>query len=201
MAPTVGFVMTEQRDHLDVTAREAYERAARVLADVSGGTSETTHYLEPLPDADVLVLSGSWAPWALHEPGALDDLGARVIASGRPALGICAGMQLLVRFAGGAHGHMPDAQGEHGFVDVDVVTQHPALRGLPARLRVFQQHGDEVTALPDELELVASNAACRVQGFISRERPWWGMQFHPERYERDAPDGRALLRAFFDSVE
>jgi GMP synthase (glutamine-hydrolysing) len=201
MLPTVGFVITEHRERLDETASAAYARAASVLAEASGGRTVTSHYLEALPAADTLVLSGSWAPWALHDQGALDDLGARVIADGRPVLGICAGMQLLARFAGGSHDHMVDTRGEHGFTVVERVSEHPAMAALPRRLRVFQEHGDEVTELPDELELVASNAASPVQAFISARRPWWGTQFHPERYEQDTPDGRSILEAFFRSVQ
>ena len=201
MPAAVGFVITEHPGHLDDTVRAAYARAARVLAERAGGTCVTSHYLDPLPDASALVLSGSWAPWAVHDQAALDDLGARVIADGRPVLGICAGMQLLVRFAGGSHGHMEDTRGEHGFVVVERVSDNPAVAGLPRRLRVFSEHGDEVKELPDELELVASNAASPVQAFISTRRPWWGTQFHPERYEPDAPDGKSILEAFFASVE
>jgi GMP synthase-like glutamine amidotransferase len=201
MRPTVGFVITEHPDRLDETARAAYARAADVLAEVAGGTTVTSHYLDPLPAADTLVLSGSWAPWALHDPAALDDLGTRVLADERPVLGICAGMQLLARFAGGTHDHMADTRGEHGFTVVEIVSAHPAIAALPRRLRVFQEHGDEVTVLPDELELIGSNTASPIQAFISRRRPWWGTQFHPERYEQDMPDGRALLEAFFRSVE
>ncbi|MEO9176837.1 MAG: gamma-glutamyl-gamma-aminobutyrate hydrolase family protein [Gaiellales bacterium] len=201
MQPRVGFVITEHQDRLDETATAAYARAAGVLAEASGGGSVTSHYLETLPAADTLVLSGSWAPWALHDRAALDDLCERIEADGRPVLGICAGMQLLARHAGGSHDHMADTRGEHGFTVVEIVAEHPALAGLPRRLRVFQEHGDEVTALPDELELIGANTASPIQAFISRRRPWWGTQFHPERYERDMPDGRAILEAFFRSVE
>ena len=41
----------------------------------------------------------------------------------------------------------------------------------------------------------------RVQAFIGRERPWWGTQFHPERFTAEEPDGRAFLEAFFRSAE
>jgi GMP synthase-like glutamine amidotransferase len=201
MRPAVGFVITEHPDRLDETAQAAYARAARVLAGASGGSSVTSHYLDALPDADTLVLSGSWAPWALHDQDALDDLGARVIADGRPVLGICAGMQLLARFAGGSHGQMTDTRGEHGFTVVEIVSEHPAIASLPRRMRVFQEHGDEVKELPRELELIATNTASPVQAFISTRRPWWGTQFHPERYERDLPDGKTILEAFFLSVE
>jgi GMP synthase (glutamine-hydrolysing) len=96
---------------------------------------------------------------------------------------------------------MADTRGEHGFATIELVSQHPALAELPRRPRVFEEHADEVRELPDSLELVATNAASRVQAFISRERPWWGTQFHPELFTAEAPDGRAFLRAFFRSAQ
>jgi GMP synthase-like glutamine amidotransferase len=196
MAPRVGLVTTEHPDHLDAEVRARYDRFADVLADISGGICSVASYLDPLPAGERLVLSGSYAPWAVHDQGELVAFGARLLADERPALGVCAGMQLLTRFAGGRHDHMSGTAGEHGYVTVDVVARHPALDGLPRRWEVFQQHGDEVAELPDSLELVATNAASRVQAFIGRERPWWGTQFHPERYDELHPDGRAVLSAF-----
>jgi GMP synthase-like glutamine amidotransferase len=197
MDARVGLVITEHPDHIDAGVRARYERFADVLADVAGGPCSVGHYLDPLPAGDVLVLSGSYAPWAVHDQDALDDLGSRIRGDDRPALGVCAGSQLLARFSGGRHDHMAETTGEQGFVTVELAPGHPAFGGLPGRLEVFQEHTDEIVELPESLELVASNAACRVQAFISRDRPWWGMQFHPERYDAQHPHGRKLLAAFF----
>ncbi|MDX6527312.1 MAG: hypothetical protein QOI43_2823 [Gaiellales bacterium] len=197
MDARVGLVITEHPGQVDAGVRARYERFAAVLADVAGGPCSVAHYLDPLPAGDVLVLSGSYAPWAVHDQHALDDLGTRISADDRPALGVCAGSQLLARFSGGRHDHMADTAGEQGFVTVELAPVHPAFAGLPGRLEVFQEHTDEIVELPASLELVASNAACRVQAFISRDRPWWGMQFHPERYDAQHPHGRKLLAAFF----
>jgi GMP synthase-like glutamine amidotransferase len=196
MDARVGLVMTEDPEHLDAAVRAHYDRFAELLADMAGGPCAVGHYVEPLPAGRCLVLTGSYAAWAVHDQGALDAFGARLRADDRPVLGVCAGMQLLARFAGGRHDHMRDTTGEHGFVTVDVVSSHPALARLPQRWDVFQHHDDEVVELPDSLELVASNSTSRVQAFIARERPWWGMQFHPERYDATHPHGRELLAAF-----
>jgi GMP synthase-like glutamine amidotransferase len=196
MDARVGLVITEHPGHLDADVRARYDRFADVLADLAGGPCAVGHYLEPLPSGERLVLSGSYAAWAVHDEVELDAFGARLRADDRPVLGVCAGMQLLARFAGGRHDHMSDTTGEHGFVTVDVVASHPALAGLPERWEVFQQHGDEVVELPESLELVASNSTSRVQAFIARDRPWWGTQFHPERYDATHPHGRELLAAF-----
>lgn len=196
----VGLVITEDREHVDATAQARYNRFADVLSEIAGGPCVVAHYRDPLPSGDALVLSGSYAPWAVHDQDALDDLGARITADDRPALGVCAGSQLLARFSGGRHDHMADTAGEQGFVTIELAPEHPALAGLPLRLRMFQQHTDEIVELPESLELVASNAACRVQAFIARDRPWWGVQFHPERYDAEHPHGRELLAAFFATV-
>jgi GMP synthase-like glutamine amidotransferase len=196
MQSPVGLVMTEQRDHLTDEVRARYDGFADVLAELAGGDCAVGHYLDPLPAGERLVLTGSYAPWAAHDQAELAAFGSRLLGDERPVLGVCAGMQLLARFAGGRRDHMTDSAGEHGFVTVDVIAAHPALAGLPPRWEVFQQHDDEVAELPDSLELVASNGASRVQAFIGRERPWWGTQFHPERFDAAHPDGRALLGAF-----
>jgi GMP synthase-like glutamine amidotransferase len=196
MEPRVALVISEHRDHVTPEALDRYAQFAAVLGGLTGGPCPLSHHLDPLPASERLVLSGSYAPWAVHDPGELDAFGARLLADERPTLGVCAGMQLLARFAGGRHDHMADPHGEHGFVTVDVVASHPALAGLPARWEVFQHHDDEVTELPASLELVASNGASAVQAFIGRDRAWWGMQFHPESYDAAHPDGRALLGAF-----
>jgi GMP synthase (glutamine-hydrolysing) len=193
----VGFVISEAPGEITPEVQAGYDRAAAVLAAVAGEDVVQTNYTDPLPEADVLVLSGSWAPWAAHDQRELDAFAGRLREDPRPALGICAGMQLLARAAGGRHDHMADRAGEHGFQPVELVADHPALAGLPRTLPVFEEHGDEVSELPGSLELVASNGASRVQAFIGRDRPWWGTQFHPERATDGAPDGLAVLRAFF----
>jgi GMP synthase-like glutamine amidotransferase len=194
----IGLVITEHADYLDAARFAEYRRAAEVLTAASGGGCLQSHYLDPLPRVDALVLSGSSAPWAAHDMGELDALGDRVVQAAVPTLGICAGMQLLARFAGGRFDHMPDGTREDGFLDVELTADPGPFAGLPPRLRVFQEHHAEVTSLPAEFDVVASNRACRVQAIVSRTRPWWGTQFHPERYDDECPDGRAVLEAFFE---
>ena len=84
----------------------------------------------PLRTRTRSCISGSSAPWAAHDPAALDRLGEVVVASGRPVLGICAGMQLLGRFAGGRIDHA--AEPEIGELEVEV---DRARRALPGRRR------------------------------------------------------------------
>jgi GMP synthase (glutamine-hydrolysing) len=168
---------------------------------VSGRPVEVVPYLQTgdLSHAHAVVLSGSSAPWAAHDSAALDRLGEVVIASGRPVLGICAGMQLLGRFEGALIDHA--AESEIGELEVEVIERDGLFRAVGERPRVWQYHSDELTSLPDGFRLLASTPRCRVQAFAHAERPWWGTQFHPESYRSANPDGARILRTFFELVD
>jgi GMP synthase (glutamine-hydrolysing) len=173
-------------------------RLRRRLETASGSPVEVVHYLDArdLSEAQAIVLSGSSAPWAAHDPAALDRLGELVISSGRPALGICAGMQLLGRFAGGRIDH--SAEPEIGELEVEVLERDGLLRDVGERPRVFQYHTDELTGLPGGFRLLATTDRCRIQALASEERGWWGTQFHPESYRSANPAGARILRTFFE---
>jgi GMP synthase (glutamine-hydrolysing) len=176
-------------------------RLQRRLELASGRRVEVVHYLDAadLSHAHAIVLSGSSAPWAAHDPAALDRLGEVVSAGGRPVLGICAGMQLLGRFAGGRIRH--SAEPEIGELDVEVVESDGLLRDAGERPRVFQHHTDELVDLPEGFRLLATTERCHVQALASEQRGWWGTQFHPESYRSANPDGERILRTFFELVD
>ncbi len=173
-------------------------RLQRRLEAASGRRVEVVHYLDAsdLGGAHAIVISGSSAPWAAHDPAALDRLGEVVGASARPVLGICAGMQLLGRFAGGRIDHA--AESEIGELEVEVVERGGIFRDVGERPRVWQYHTDELLDVPDGFRLLATTPRCRVQAIASEERGWWGTQFHPESYRSANPDGARILRTFFE---
>jgi len=196
---TVEVVYTERRRDLTEARSRNYERLRERLADASGDTIAVSHYEEVdasrLARASTIVLSGSSAPWAGRDEGELDRLGDAVLASNRPVLGICAGMQLLARFAGGTLG--PGTRPEHGFMPVDVLDGSDLLRDLPAQPVVFHDHTDEITSLPDGFRVLAASPDCAVQAIAAPERRWWGTQFHPEEASAEHPVGLRVLRTFF----
>jgi GMP synthase (glutamine-hydrolysing) len=196
----ITFVVTEHPDYLNRRSVRAQERAARAVAAAAGSSVDIVHYTDadPLAAADAVVLGGSDAPWAAHDPRRLDRLRASLSRCGRPVLGICAGMQLLVQSAGGAVDHADEA--ERGFRRIEVVDDRDLLSGLSRTPTVFASHTDEVTVLPDEFRLLASSPRCRVQAVAADERRFWGTQFHPERATPEHPDGLRVLENFFALV-
>lgn len=195
----VEIVFTERPSELTDARAANYARLHERVAAASGQPVQTAYYeqVDPLrlAHADSIVLSGSSAPWSVHDPAELDRLGTAVLSAGRPVLGICAGMQLLARFAGGDIG--PSREPQRGFLPIQIHDRGDLLRDLPDDAVVFHDHDHEVTALPEGFRVLAATAGCAVQAIASSERRWWGTQFHPEEFDAAQPDGAHVLRAFF----
>lgn len=195
----VTLVVTEHSSFLTPAALTCYETIRRRLESAGGTAVRTAHYeeVESLRGADAVVLSGSFAPWADHTPDAIERLGDVVRAYDGPVLGICAGMQLQAIFAGGRVAHARVAA-ETGFSPIDVIDDDGLLRGLPARVEVYQHHGDEIEELPAGFRVLARSATCAIEAIVDPARRWWGTQFHPEEFDAAHPVGERILRNFFE---
>ncbi len=108
-----------------------------------------------------------------------------VFAAGTPGFGSCAGLQVAVVAAGGSV--RPNRNGrEAGFARRIVPTgagqKHPLLAGRPVSFDAPAFHSDEVETLPDQSQLLASNAITQVQAAEIRYEAgvFWGVQYHPE---------------------
>lgn len=196
---SVTLVVTEHSSALP-PKRLAYYETVRGRIESAAGVPVTTAQYEDvrsLDGADAVVLSGSFAPWATHSDGAIDRLGEVVRRYDGPVLGICAGMQLQARFAGGTIRHSPGGPAM-GFSAVDVVEPEGLLRGLPARIDVYEHHDDEIEELPDDFSILARSASCAIEAIAHVRRRWWGTQFHPEEFDAAHPAGERILHNFFE---
>ena len=108
-----------------------------------------------------------------------------VFASGTPAFGSCAGLQVATVAAGGSV--RPHAlRLEAGFARRSTPTadgrSHPLLAGRPAAYDAPAIHTDEVDALPPGATLLAGNRLTAVQAAEIRfgGGVFWGVQYHPE---------------------
>lgn len=108
------------------------------------------------------------------------------IDAGIPCLGICLGLQMMVKAAGGCV--VPCVAKEVGFREPDgtpfEVTltpegrRDPLFKALPERLRVFQLHGETVETASG-MSLLGTGRGCRNQAVRIGERSW-GLQCHFE---------------------
>lgn len=132
------------------------------------------------------ILSGG--PRSAYEAGA-PFIPGFVLASSKPILGICYGMQALAVALGGQVD--PSAEREYGPAEIEPLFPTPLLASLST---VWMSHGDRVTRLPPGFVALAQsdNSPCAAMGDF--ERNYFGVQFHPEVHH--TPNGIELLRFF-----
>jgi GMP synthase-like glutamine amidotransferase len=196
--PGIRLVVSEHPSRLTDEAMADHRETAARLASLSGAPVSTSHYLDEdvLDGATGVVISRSYAPWSAHDGDALRRFGGRLAESGIPALGICAGMQVMVMAAGGTVGPMAvdGREPERGFVEVHVRPGADLLAGQPGSVVVHEDHSDEVWMLPPGFTVTAHNATCPIQAISAPERRWWGTQFHPEMWTDAHAAGERILR-------
>ncbi len=149
----IAWILTEAHDHLTPARADVYEQARRYFEKISGTDVRTLHYTavskEKFNGCNAIVISGSSAPWAAHDPEILTNFGETVLSLSLPILGICAGLQLLSLWNGGKVSHMRDAthgyQEERGYLIVQVLKPQGILAGLDREVVVMQVHSIKST--------------------------------------------------------
>jgi len=137
-----------------------------------------------------LILSGG--PASVYD-GRSPRLPSYVRQSGKPILGICYGMQLLAHYLGGQV--TPAARHEYGAATLDVVDPpSPLFDGLPAQLKVWMSHGDQVQKLPQGFRSLAKTSNAPIAAFGDEQHHIYGLQFHPEVQHTEY--GTAILHNF-----
>ena len=120
----------------------------------------------------------------------------RVFELGTPVLGICYGMQLMTDMLGGEvrrSGHR-----EFGHAQVRVSRnggpQPRLFNEIPADLRVWASHGDDVAAVPAGFSVAATSATAPIAAMEAPDRSLYALLFHPEVAHTD--HGLELLKNF-----
>lgn len=96
-----------------------------------------------------------------------------------PILGICAGHQFMARFFGGDA--KPSKIPEFGKITLTLLDEeNPLFTKVPKESIVWESHNDEITVLPDSMKNLAKSDNCEYQAIMHKEKPFFGLQFHPE---------------------
>jgi GMP synthase (glutamine-hydrolysing) len=140
-----------------------------------------------------IILSGG--------PSSVSDAGAprcdpAIFAVGAPVLGICYGMQLMTDMLGGQVRRAGHREFGHALVRVEAAgSRVPHLfSDIPAELRVWASHGDDVAAVPPGFAIAATSATAPIAAMEAAERQLYALLFHPEVAHTD--HGAAILRNF-----
>ena len=145
-------------------------------------------------DVKGVILSGS--PYStLQEDAPQFDLSG--IKGNLPLLGVCYGAQYMALTSGGTVA--PSEIREYGRANLSEVTAaSPLFKDVPVGSQVWMSHGDTITNLPNDFDVIASTHDVRVAGYKVRGEETYGIQFHPEVYH--STDGKTLLSNFLYDV-
>lgn len=149
-----------------------------------------------LRDYDAVILTGTDSKQGLPDvlPKYDDELSLVRRFKG-PVLGICFGHQLIATFHGGKISLMKKPH--LGFQDLEVINADPLFTGLSKMIKVYEAHGRAVLRIPKEFTVLVKAKDGTVEAIKHKDRPIYGLQFHPERYSEEFSDGKRILENFF----
>ncbi len=140
-----------------------------------------------------IILSGG--PASVYEPGA-PRCDPQIFELGIPILGICYGMQLACQTLGGQV--RPAKSREFGRARCRIHESDGLFTGVPEETIVWMSHGDQVQESNGQFLPLAATDTCPLAAVRHRQRPVFGLQFHPE--VSHTPYGSQILRNFLYEI-
>jgi GMP synthase (glutamine-hydrolysing) len=142
-----------------------------------------------------LILSGS--PYSILSVNKeLFRFSNQIMSMGIPVLGICFGMQLITKLAGGKITR--SGKNEYGKTKVKIDSRSPLLKGLKQVETCWMSHKDSVSEIPPSFNIIASTTNIPVAGIEEPAGKIYGIQFHPEVIH--TPSGMDILKNFLFGI-
>ncbi len=117
-----------------------------------------------------------------------------ILESQVPILGVCFGHQMIAR----AYGAEVVKDGKHvlEMVETKVLVEDQLFEGLPKSLMLLESRHEVVSSLPGGFRLLAKSATSEIASMKHEKRTLYGVQFHPERYTKENPEGNRVVGNF-----
>ncbi|NQT32472.1 MAG: glutamine-hydrolyzing GMP synthase [Candidatus Omnitrophica bacterium] len=140
-----------------------------------------------------IIFSGG--PSSVYDKGA-PSFDKRILDLGVPVLGICYGMQLIGKLAGGKI--TKSGKREYGHTVVRFKRNNPFFKGMRQKGVTWMSHRDKVTKLPKGFTSIARSENTACAAFLNKEKNIFGVQFHPEVVHTE--NGGKILKNFLFNV-
>ena len=110
-----------------------------------------------------------------------------------PILGICLGHQLIAQVYGGEIG----SAGIESYAKntITILDENDIFQGLGETMDVWTSHKDDVKTLPADFKLLATSYACDIEAMKHKDKPIYGIQFHPEVHHTEK--GHLIFENFY----
>jgi GMP synthase (glutamine-hydrolysing) len=155
------------------------------------------------PDVDIdhikklkpkgIILSGG--PSSIYEKNS-PKCDERIFNLGIPVLGICYGMQFMVKTLGGTV--QKSQKREYGFAALNVKKHEGLFKGVEEKTDTWMSHGDSIKKLPRGFTITASTENTKIAATVHGKKNLYGLQFHPEVHH--TARGKLMLRNFLFDV-
>ncbi|MGS0973015.1 MAG: glutamine-hydrolyzing GMP synthase [Candidatus Izemoplasmataceae bacterium] len=146
--------------------------------------------LEELDLSNVIGIVLSGGPSSVYDSDA-PSIDERILDLDIPILGICYGMQLVMKHYGGVVEE--SLKREYGKSDLTLLEEDVILQDMSKTSTVWMSHGDHVVALPSDFVLLGKTPSSMAMT-RHQEKNIYTVQFHPEVTHTD--EGRIFLKNF-----
>jgi GMP synthase (glutamine-hydrolysing) len=145
-------------------------------------------------DIKAIILSGG--PSSIYEENS-PNVDIELFNLGLSVLGICYGLQLLVSKFGGEVGG--SHKREYGRAELEILNSVKLFKNLEkTHSTVWMSHGDKVTKLPPDFQVLARTESCEIAAAGNFEKKIFGLQFHPEVMH--SVDGKTMISNFLFEI-
>lgn len=127
-----------------------------------------------------IILSGG--PHSVYEKKA-PDFHREILDLGIPILGICYGMQIIVKALKGEV--RESKKREYGRAKMYIDNHEALFFSLPEKITSWMSHTDQVVKLPKGFKVLSHTANTKFAAIGDKDRKVYGVQFHPEVVHTD----------------
>ncbi len=167
-------------------------RELHVYCEIFPYDADLTQFRENMPEG--VILSGG--PKSVYDEDA-PVLNMDLFDWEIPVLGICYGLQSL------SHSVKPGSvekaeKREFGRAILRIENADDLLKGVTDGSAVWMSHGDHIRDLPEQYEVIARTENANVAAVRHKEKPVFGVQFHPEVVHTE--EGSFIFENFVKSI-
>ncbi|AOM78196.1 glutamine-hydrolyzing GMP synthase [Pedobacter steynii] len=149
---------------------------------------------EILSDVKGIIFSGS--PYSVRQEDA-PQIDLTKFHLKFPVLGVCYGAQYMAQQIGGEV--QASSTREYGRANLNFVASGNKLfKNINLDSQVWMSHGDTITRIPENFELIASTDSVKVAAYQIKDTETYAIQFHPE--VTHSTDGKQLLENFLVDI-
>jgi len=146
----------------------------------------------------IILSGGSDMSAFFNSDGSAKETVKLITESNVSVLGICMGHQLIGKIYGASLIYLE----ERGWIKVKKLKDNILFTGIPEIFNVWENHMYALNKVPEDFELLAIGESGSIQVIKHREKPIYGVQFHPEKGDnKKFNHGFMVLLNFITLVE